>query len=233
MIDGPRPSTNVLRRLLVLVYGRKTDDVQVIFKVKLINPQIARIRAKGGRRPPISNLEIKETTTMSHEMLDVVLIVHVLLVTSSSQITRHTVASCSTLCTITKSIIMRLLTHNFLQSNVRGTTKGYPLKIVPSKILVEESPVDTELVRKMLPKLQYSAIVSAVAEITEHADPKPPVIPDELPEDGEVEEAVLEALHQVLFNIHVLEGELICPDTGRKFPIKQGIPNMILHEDEI
>jgi multifunctional methyltransferase subunit TRM112 len=129
---------------------------------------------------------------------------------------------------------MRLLTHNFLQSNVRGTTKGYPLKIVPSKILVESSPVDTELVRKMLPKLQYSAVVSAVAEITELADPKPPAIPSELPEEGEeLEESVLEALHQVLFNIHVLEGELVCPDTGRKFPIKQGIPNMILHEDEI
>lgn len=128
---------------------------------------------------------------------------------------------------------MRLLTHNFLQSNVRGTTKGYPLKIVASEILVEESPVDIELVRKMLPKLQYSAVVAAVAEVSEQADPKPPTIPDELPEGGDVDESVLEALHQVLFNIHVLEGELICPDTGRKFPIKQGIPNMILHEDEI
>ncbi len=128
---------------------------------------------------------------------------------------------------------MRLITHNFLQSNVRGTTEGYPLRIVPSEILVEESPVDTELVRKMLPKLKYSAIIAAVADISEKANPKPPAIPDELPEDGELEESVLEALHQVLFNIHVIEGELICPDTGRKFPIKQGIPNMILHEDEI
>lgn len=128
---------------------------------------------------------------------------------------------------------MRLLTHNFLQSNVRGTTKGYPLKIVPSEILVEDSPVDTELVRKVLPKLQYSAVVAAVGEIYEKVDPKPPAIPNELPQDGEVDESVLEALHQVLFNIHVLEGELICPDTQRKFPIKQGIPNMILHEDEI
>lgn len=126
---------------------------------------------------------------------------------------------------------MRIITHNFLQSNVRGTTKGYPLKIVPSEVLVEESPVDTELVRKVLPKLKYSAVLAAVAEIAEKADPKPPTIPNELPE--ELEESQLEALHQVLFNIHVLEGELVCPDTGRKFPIKQGIPNMILHEDEI
>jgi multifunctional methyltransferase subunit TRM112 len=30
-----------------------------------------------------------------------------------------------------------------------------------------------------------------------------------------------------------VEGILLCPDTGRKFPIKDGIPNMILHEDEV
>jgi multifunctional methyltransferase subunit TRM112 len=34
-------------------------------------------------------------------------------------------------------------------------------------------------------------------------------------------------------DLHVLEGNLVCPDTGQKFPIKEGIPNMILHEDEI
>lgn len=128
---------------------------------------------------------------------------------------------------------MRILTHNFLQSNVRGTTNGYPLKIVPSEVLVEESPVDTELVRRLLPKLNYPALLAAIQEVTDKADPKPPAIPDKLPEDGDMETADLEALHQVLFNIHVVEGELLCPDTGRKFPIKQGIPNMILHEDEI
>lgn len=127
---------------------------------------------------------------------------------------------------------MRLLTHNFLQSNVRGTTRGYPLKINPSELLVEDSPVDKELVRKMLPKIKYFAVVAALAEISEKSPSKLPEIPNELPE-GDLDESVLEALYQVLFNVHVLEGELVCPDTGRKFPIKKGIPNMILHEDEI
>ena len=36
-----------------------------------------------------------------------------------------------------------------------------------------------------------------------------------------------------LFEIHIMEGILICPDTQREFPIKDGIPNMILHEDEL
>ena len=40
-------------------------------------------------------------------------------------------------------------------------------------------------------------------------------------------------LHKVLFDVYLVEGWLICPDTGRKFPVKESIPNMILHEDEI
>jgi multifunctional methyltransferase subunit TRM112 len=43
----------------------------------------------------------------------------------------------------------------------------------------------------------------------------------------------LKTIFCALFEIHVMEGVLICPDTQREFPIKDGIPNMILHEDEL
>ena len=33
--------------------------------------------------------------------------------------------------------------------------------------------------------------------------------------------------------MEVLEGALICPETGRRFPITGGIPNMLLNEDEV
>ena len=183
---------------------------------------------------------------------------------------------------------MRLITHNFLQSNVKGTTRGYPLKIVATKITIDDTPVNTELVLKMIPKLKYDALVKAVNELRECYDkigdnddagdgdeandngdddeqqqPKErqtiPTIPDTLPpsllpssedeEDqkppatgGEEESSsktdediqpLLNDLYHVLFNVHVEEGYLICPDTQRQFPISQGIPNMILHEDEI
>lgn len=32
--------------------------------------------------------------------------------------------------------------------------------------------------------------------------------------------------------LHVEEGQLICPESGRRFPIQKGIPNMLLNEDE-
>ena len=198
---------------------------------------------------------------------------------------------------------MRLITHNFLQSNVKGTTKGYPLKIVATKITIDDTPTNVELVMKMIPKLKYDALVAAVNEIRECYDKigdggddggnddanngnddngddandeqeqgdkkhqQIPTLPDQLPpsllpsssasddrdekklpaavnkEEGTTAESsssddqqqllVLNDLYQVLFNVHVEEGYLVCPDTQRQFPISQGIPNMILHEDEI
>jgi multifunctional methyltransferase subunit TRM112 len=33
--------------------------------------------------------------------------------------------------------------------------------------------------------------------------------------------------------VEVVEGCLVCPESGREFPIKDGIPNMLLNEDEV
>jgi hypothetical protein len=46
---------------------------------------------------------------------------------------------------------MRLLTHNFLQSNVKGTDKGYPLLIEGEVVVIEESPMDKDLLLKLIP----------------------------------------------------------------------------------
>lgn len=43
----------------------------------------------------------------------------------------------------------------------------------------------------------------------------------------------LKALHHVLLEVHVEEGVLICPESGHRFPISQGIPNMLLDEDKV
>jgi len=40
-------------------------------------------------------------------------------------------------------------------------------------------------------------------------------------------------VHFLSFQVEVIEGYLICPETERKFPIFNGIPNMLLNEDEI
>jgi len=137
---------------------------------------------------------------------------------------------------------MRLLTHNFLQSNVRGTVDGYPLKIEGINIVIEKSSMDVDLVSKVLPKLNYPAFVGAINDLRSSAQnlisdtmfAEAPDIPSECPQEGQdTTECTMKALHFFLFDIHVIEGFLVCPDTGRRFPIKDGIPNMILHEDEV
>lgn len=60
-------------------------------------------------------------------------------------------------------------------------------------------------------------------------DQLPAEIQDELLENEEF----LKTLHHLLFEIDITEGELECPETGRKFPISDGIPNMLLNEDEV
>lgn len=128
----------------------------------------------------------------------------------------------------------------------RRTDKGYPLNIEPSKIEYEESPMDTEFVRALLPKINYKALLFGIQQIspvcaTEKIDVIPE-LPDSIEsisdEDGNlgttcIDEALLKQIHTMLFDVHVVEGHLVCPGTGRRFPITMGIPNMILHEDEI
>lgn len=35
------------------------------------------------------------------------------------------------------------------------------------------------------------------------------------------------------WQIEIVDGNLVCPESGRKFPIKNGIANMLLNEDEV
>lgn len=58
-------------------------------------------------------------------------------------------------------------------------------------------------------------------------------IPKQVPADFADNEMFLKQAHHALLELEVIEGELICPETGRKFPIKNGIPNMLLREDEV
>ena len=51
----------------------------------------------------------------------------------------------------------------------------------------------------------------------------PAAVPDSFAEN----EAFLLALHHALMEIEILEGQLVCPETSKRFPIKDGIPSML------
>ena len=89
-----------------------------------------------------------------------------------------------------------------------------------------------------MPKVNYPALYSAVSQLcphcTEHSLPE---LPEHLDTSDEaissLDEDTIGKLHTWLLDVYLVEGMLVCPDTGRKFPVKDCIPNMILHEDEI
>ncbi|XP_047323287.1 multifunctional methyltransferase subunit TRM112 homolog A-like [Impatiens glandulifera] len=122
---------------------------------------------------------------------------------------------------------MRLLTHNMLSSNIKGVTNGFPLKIEAVKVIEKEVDFNPDFLRNMFSKLEWKPLVDA-ARTMGYA---------ELPE--EVESSMLESddflrrLHRALLELHLEEGALICPETGRRFPVIKGIPNMLLNEDEV
>ncbi|KVH90426.1 hypothetical protein Ccrd_007568 [Cynara cardunculus var. scolymus] len=58
-------------------------------------------------------------------------------------------------------------------------------------------------------------------------------LPDEVPDPSVLDSQFLQKFHHALLELHLEEGTLVCPETGRRFPVNKGIPNMLLHENEV
>uniref|UniRef100_A0A6T8A7H2 Multifunctional methyltransferase subunit TRM112-like protein n=1 Tax=Prymnesium polylepis TaxID=72548 RepID=A0A6T8A7H2_9EUKA len=115
---------------------------------------------------------------------------------------------------------MKLLTHNMLMSP--GTRNGYPLAIEVESLEEVETEFNADFIARMIEKLDYAALVQTVASLN-MPDALPAQVPDKFAEDEEF----LKALHHVLLEVEIMEGSLVCPETSRKFPIKEGIPSML------
>nr|SVE74599.1 EOG090X0LTV [Daphnia barbata] len=124
---------------------------------------------------------------------------------------------------------MKLLTHNILTSKcLKGVTVGYPLAIVAREVKVNEVDFNPDFIARMIQKVDWPALCKA-AENLGHTDGLPPTVVD----DYENNEEFLKKAHHFLMEIEVLNGDLVCPETGRKFPVTDGIPNMLANEDEV
>ena len=123
---------------------------------------------------------------------------------------------------------MRLLTHNTLRNPAKDVAaKGFPLGLEVTSLRVEESQLNVEFVRGLLPTLEWSALMVAAAAVGLK----------DFPQTYNVallgDETFLQSAHTLLLDIHVDEGFLICPDTSSRFPISKGVPDFILPEVEV
>lgn len=123
---------------------------------------------------------------------------------------------------------MKLLTHNMLTSRcIKGVNVGFPLGIKAREVKLTDVNFCPEFMARIIPKLDWSAFTHA-AESIGHLNELPSTpIPD-----FETNHDFLKKVHHVLLEVEVINGELVCPETERVFPINNGIPNMLLNEDE-
>lgn len=135
---------------------------------------------------------------------------------------------------------MRLLTHNMLVCNVKacvdtasragtGAAPNYPLKIDLSEGALEMVPSDFEPARvlHLLPKLDWAALRKTASELgIAELPPAPPAEPEK-------DAAFLKSVHDLVLDLHINEGALVCGHCGRRYPIRKGVPHMLLKEDEL
>lgn len=123
---------------------------------------------------------------------------------------------------------MKLLTHNMLSSNIKGVTNGFPLGIEAEKIIERPVDMNPDFLKNIFSKIDWKPLVEA-SRIMGYSD-----LPEDVPDSSVLDsDEFLGKFHHALLEIHLEEGALVCPQTGRKFPVNKGIPNMLLHEDEV
>ena len=97
-----------------------------------------------------------------------------------------------------------------------------------SQVETIEADFDPDFLRDMLPRLEWGALAEAAASLG--CDPPLQETPPTEKDLGD--DAFLKTFHHALLELCLVEGALVCPETGRKFPVEKGIPNMLLTEDE-
>ncbi|KAJ3735698.1 Trm112p-domain-containing protein [Lentinula guzmanii] len=122
--------------------------------------------------------------------------------------------------------MVRLITHNLLACHVKGcTSNNFPLQLQNVQIELRDADFNADFLKTFLPKLEWKALVESAKELGDTS------LPIEQPEM--LDDDFLKNLHHVLLEIHIEEGNMICPNCKHSYPISNGIPNMLLAEHEI
>jgi multifunctional methyltransferase subunit TRM112 len=122
---------------------------------------------------------------------------------------------------------MRILTHNSLKCPAKAASVGFPLLLEIEDFEVIETECNFDFIKSVLPTLHWPGIDIAAKAIG--LTDLPTEYNDELLEDEEF----LTAMHNLLIDVHIIKGTLMCPETGSKFAITGGIPNMKMEESDV
>ena len=119
---------------------------------------------------------------------------------------------------------MKILTHNMICCL---KCDHFPLRIKAEQKEEQQQEENFDFIKHILTRVDYPALKLAASDLAIQG------LPDQLPENITDNEIALKSLHKLLLEVTVVEGELVCENCGRAYPIKNKIANMVLREDEL
>ncbi len=116
---------------------------------------------------------------------------------------------------------MRLLTHNSLRCQAKDVVKGYPLQLEIEDMEVVESDFNRDFIVSILPGLDWSGVLLVAQAVGIEG------LPDTFSISLWNDEEFLLAMHNLLLDVHIIKGKLVCPESQRSFKIENGIADMM------
>lgn len=116
---------------------------------------------------------------------------------------------------------MRILSHNSLKCPAKNVSVGFPLKLEVDELEVVETNCNPGFIKSLLPTLDWDAINIAAHAIGLKG------IPDKFDMNLMDDNDFVLAMHNLLLDIHIIKGYLVCPESGRRFPIENRIVDMM------
>ena len=126
---------------------------------------------------------------------------------------------------------MKLSTHNLLMCNKKtciDNEKNYPLIIKAVKVNTVKSEFDEEKTKVFFDKMDKRTLNQGCKDLNISKFDL-----EKMTEEQLHDKDVLEYLHNILFEVEIEDGNLVCANCGREYMIKRGIPDMVLKDDEI
>ncbi len=115
---------------------------------------------------------------------------------------------------------MKILTHNSLKCPAKDVAEGYPLLLEIVDMEIIETECNLEFIKNLLPSLDWKGVGIAAKAIGLQD------MPSHYDEALLKDESFLTAMHNLLLDVHVIEGFVVCPESGRRFPVTNGLLDM-------
>jgi multifunctional methyltransferase subunit TRM112 len=113
---------------------------------------------------------------------------------------------------------MKLLTHNSLRCNLKGLKEDLPFELEVDEMEIVETEFNPNFIRHIMPILDWKGLKIAANAI------KITDMPESYDSSMLTDEDFLKLVHHVLLDIIVINGTLICSETGTRFRIENQLP---------